>query len=129
MRRVALVAVVCATVGAAVAFGVLRSRDHNSPQPPDVWPVARAESRIASAPPPVWVHRHWDVAYVACDGVGRTRTDGDRRLYRRFSCDITVVRPSGDCASSGLYLCVAGFESTVLTRTLRVLDADRYALS
>jgi hypothetical protein len=39
-----------------------------------------------------------------------------------------VVRPSGDCESSGVYFCVAGYESTVLTRVVRVLNAFQYAL-
>jgi len=123
---VGFAAVAC--VAAVVAFTALRSGNDARPAGPALWSVARAESRIQTAPPRVWVHRQWNVDYVACDGLGRATLDGGRRLYRRFSCEITVVRPSGDCASSGVYFCVAGFESTALLRTVRVLDDTRYAL-
>ena len=53
---------------------------------------------------------------------------GSGRVYRDFSCEITVVRPLADCRSSGIYLCVAAWESTAEARTLHVLDAERYAL-
>jgi hypothetical protein len=95
-----------------VTFAVLRSRNDAGPTDPVLWSTARAESRIQAA----------------CDGRGRARLDGGRRLYKRFSCDITVVRPSGDCKSSGVYFCVAGFESTVLTRSIRAIDGTRYLL-
>ena len=117
-----------ACVAAVGTFAVLDRENGGRSAPARWWTVARAESRIQAAPPPVWVHRRWNVDYVACDGLGRARLDGGRRLYRRFSCEITVVRPSGDCASSGVYFCVAGFESTALLRTVRVLDDTRYAL-
>ena len=117
-----------ACVAGVAAFTALRSGDDARPAGPALWSVARAESRIQAAPPRAWVDRQWNVDYVACDGVGRARFDGSRRLYRRFSCEITVVRPSGDCASSGVYFCVAGFESTALLRSVRVLDDTRYVL-
>src|SRR5438094_9419159 len=91
-----------ARVAAVVAFTALRSGNDARPAGPALWSVARAESRIQTAPPRVWVHRQWNVDYVACDGLGRATLDGGRRLYRRFSCEITVVRPSGDCASSAV---------------------------
>jgi hypothetical protein len=123
---VGFAAVTC--VAAVVAFTALRSGNDDLPAAPSLWSVAHAESRTQTAPPRVWVNRRWNVDYVACDGLGRARLDGSRRLYRRFSCEITVVRPSGDCASSGVYFCVAGFESTALLRTVRVLDGTRYVL-
>ncbi len=117
-----------AGVAAVVAFTALRSGNDARPAGRALWSVARAESWIQAAPPRAWVQRQWHVDYVACDGLGRARLDDGRRLYRRFSCEITVVRPSGDCASTGVYFCVAGFESTALLRTVRVLDDTRYAL-
>jgi len=72
------------------------------------------------------VRRSWDVAYVACDGRGRPRLAAGA-VSTSFSCDITIVRP-WDCKSSGVYFCVAGFESTVLTRSIRAIDGMRYLL-
>ena len=63
-----------------------------------------------------------------CDGLRKGARRGERRVYRDFSCEITVVRPLTDCRSSGIYLCVAAWEATAEARTLHVLDAERYAL-
>jgi hypothetical protein len=79
-------------------------------------------------PPPRWVKRGWQVVDANCDGLGKGARRGSGRVYRDFSCEITVVRPLADCRSSGIYLCVAAWESTAEARTLHVLDAERYAL-
>ena len=92
------------------------------------WTVAHAESQVRTAPPPLWSRRGWDVVAVACDGVGAGRRRGAGHLYADFSCEISVVKPSSDCESSGIYFCVAAFEATALQRTLHVIDGRRYAL-
>ena len=93
-----------------------------------LWPTARAETQVHRTPPRVWIRQGWDVAAVTCDGLGRGRTRGARQVYRNFSCEIIVVKPSNDCHSSGIYFCVAAFEATALQRRLHVIDRWRYAL-
>ena len=78
------------------------------------------------------------MAVAVCDGLGsptlapvkRTGSSPAHlvRLFANFSCEITVVRPAGQCPSLGIYVCVAGWESTAEERTLHVLDKTRYAL-
>jgi hypothetical protein len=91
-----------------------------------------------AAPPPSWTKRSWTVAVAVCDGLGTPTRASVRRhgaspvhsvpLFRDFSCEITVVRPTKMCPSLGTYVCVAGWHSTAEERTLHVLDESRYAL-
>jgi hypothetical protein len=94
------------------------------------WSKARAESRILAAPPRRWVERKWNVVLANCDGLGKAVRASAAAVpsYRNFSCEITVVHPPAPCASSGIYACVAEYESRAEERTLHVLDATRYAL-
>jgi len=114
---------------ASFAFGGFASADGtNSRRAAALWTKARAMKMVESAPPPRWVKRGWDVVYADCSGLRKGRGHGRRRLFRNFSCEITVVRPTTDCPSTGDYVCIAGFESSTLERTLHVLDRNRYAL-
>ena len=78
------------------------------------------------------------MAAAVCDGLGSPTLAPARRagsmpqhpvrLFPNFSCEITVVRPTKMCPSLGIYMCVAGWESTAEERTLHVLGRARYAL-
>lgn len=102
------------------------------------WSKARAEARVMHAPPRRWTKRGWTVAAAVCDGLGTPTLAPDRRqrgkpphvvrLFPNFSCEITVVRPTRMCPSLGIYMCVAGWQSTAEERTLHVLGGSRYAL-
>jgi hypothetical protein len=93
---------------------------------------------VVHAPPRSWTKRGWTVAAAVCDGLGSSTVAPGRqtgstpsrhvRLFPNFSCEITVVRPSKLCPSLGIYMCVAGWESTAEERTLHVLGRARYAL-
>jgi hypothetical protein len=90
------------------------------------WSTRRAEQRLTAVPPLAWRIRTWQVVSAEC--VGQGQRTGRPLAFRNFGCAITIVRPSHDCPSAGRYECVAGFESTVITRTLHVVSATRYAL-
>ncbi len=90
------------------------------------------------APPRRWTKRGWTVAAAVCNGLGsptiapavQTGNKAPRviRLFPNFSCELTVVRPARRCPSLGLYVCVAGWDTTAEERTLHVLGRARYAL-
>ena len=90
------------------------------------WSKAEAERRVKASPPRGWRIRTWRVVDVECSHRGQH--GGSPVLYSWFSCAITIVKPSYDCPSAGRYECVAGFEATVITRTLHVVSAKQYAL-
>lgn len=95
---------------------------------PTLWSAAQAERNVVKTPPPEWTRRGWQVDLAECTGLGPAHGHRERRRYRRFSCEITVVKPSGDCPSTALRVCVAGFEATALERKLQVLGDTRYAV-
>lgn len=106
-------------------------------RPVTAWSKAHAEARVLHAPPRRWTKRGWTVAAAVCDGLGSPTVAPGRqtgsaprvvRLFPNFSCEITVVRPTKMCPSLGIYICVAGWESTAEERTLHVLGRARYAL-
>ncbi len=101
------------------------------------WTVGRAEAQITQHPPRLWVAKGYSVVNATCDGVpttskaGRTRrqlSPRRRTLYSAFSCEITLVVSTGPCAGAGVYVCIMGYESRALMRTLHVIDRTRYAL-
>jgi hypothetical protein len=125
VARLAIVVLIAAQVAAASSVGTA------GPSKAGVyWSKARAEKRIFAAPPRRWVERKWDVVLANCDGLGKAvrANAAAPPSYRNFSCEITVVHPPAPCSSSGIYACMAEYESRAEERTLHVLDATRYAL-
>jgi hypothetical protein len=92
------------------------------------WTVSFAEQQLRDHPPSRWQMRQWDVVWSDCDGRGGPSKTRRSTTFRNFDCEITIVKPSSQCPSSGIYVCVSAAESTVIQRTLHVIDARRYAL-
>jgi hypothetical protein len=133
--RYAAATVAVLAMTSALAFVSQASSDRT---PGSLWSHARAEARIVRAPPRHWTRRGWTVPAAVCTGLGAPTLVPEKRhaagpplmlrLFRNFSCEITVVRPAPICTSRGIYDCVAGWESTAEERTLHVLDKTHYAL-
>ena len=126
--------VVMAIAAGVTAAGALTSCSDRQPhdvraRPPAArWSKTFAEQRLAARPPLRWRLRAWRIVDADCSGHGQARRTNARAVYPDFSCAVTVVKPSHDCPSRGRYECVEGFESTVITRTLHVVSARKYAL-